>query len=88
MSCSSQRGPSRDQGTIQAEMGQQAWYRTGFAPGSHLVGVGYSGPDFSPAFGQLVEGLLIELDSKSASLDSGRVELNNHGAEEDSSKIQ
>ena len=88
MSCSSQRGPGHGQGTIQAEMGQQAQYRTGSARESHLVGVDQPGPAFSLALGLLVEGWLIGLDSKSASLDSFRVELNNHGAEEDSSKIQ
>ena len=88
MSCSSQRGPGHDQGTIQVEMGQQAQYRTGSARESHSVGVDHSGPAFLPALGLLIEGLLIELDSKSASLGSVWVELNNCGAEKGSSKIQ
>ena len=88
MSCSSQREPGHDQDTIQAGMGQQARYRTGSARGSHLVGVYRSGAAFPPALGLLAEGLLIEPDDKSASLDSVRVELNNHGAGEDDSKIQ
>ena len=70
MSCSSQRGPGHDQGTIQAEMGQQDRYGTGSTRESQLVGVNRSGPAFPPAFGLLVEGFLIELDSKSASLGS------------------